>query len=217
MSEETWGTIPDQASVWDRRFQRVPRQFYRETPVSGKTRDVGEFLLSCGVKNVLDVGCAVGRWTMYLSRLGMSCAGVDISPIAIDMAKSWAKQQSRDIDFRVASASQLPFPDASFDGIVASGLIDHVLFSEGTKAMSEIHRVLKVGGVLFLSLDGQESDPAPHETLPDGSWVYTEDDLQGVVWRYYTDDEARALLAGFQEILWETTPTGDRWIYASKK
>ncbi|MGI6643492.1 MAG: class I SAM-dependent methyltransferase [Bacillota bacterium] len=217
MSKKTQGCVFDQAEVWDGRYRRIPKRFYRDTPISGKIRDVGEFLLSCGVKDVLDVGCGVGRWALHFSRLGMVPTGVDISPVAISLAKSLAQEQSRQIDYRVASACQMPFPDAYFDGVVASSIIDHLTLSEGTKAMSEIHRVLKPGGFLFVSLDAQEPDASLHETLPDGSWVYTEGNLQGVVWRHYTGDEARALLGGFQEILWETTPTGDRWIYAKKK
>ncbi len=54
--------------------------------------------------------------------------------------------------FSTADARSIPFPDASFDAVLANHMLYHV--SERHQALKEIRRVLKPGGVLFASTMG---------------------------------------------------------------
>jgi len=47
----------------------------------------------------------------------------------------------------VADAHDLPFADASFDGVIAQAVLEHVL--DPTRVVAEMHRVLKSGGIVF--------------------------------------------------------------------
>ena len=49
-----------------------------------------------------------------------------------------------------ASVYQLPFPDETFSAVIATELLEHL--KEPRQAISEIHRVLKPGGVLLLTV-----------------------------------------------------------------
>lgn len=46
----------------------------------------------------------------------------------------------------------LPFPDDTFDGVLASHCVEHWECNEAAKVMSECRRVLKTGGILLVSV-----------------------------------------------------------------
>lgn len=95
----------------------------------------------------LDVGCGNGELTFELSRLKKvkSMVGVDIARNAILLAKSKYPK----ITFEVGSVSDLPFKNSTFDFVVASELVEHVLDTE--VMFEEFNRVLKIGGRLMLT------------------------------------------------------------------
>ena len=55
------------------------------------------------------------------------------------------------VEFRVASATDLPFEDASFDTVVCWEVLEHLPKTSEQRAFDEIHRVLRPGGTLYLS------------------------------------------------------------------
>ena len=95
---------------------------------------------------VLDVGCGGGYLSEALAELGHSVSGIDLSETAIENAKNHAKKSNLTIDYRAGSVFQLPYPDAHFDVVVASDVLEHV--GDVPRALAEIYRVLKPGGVL---------------------------------------------------------------------
>lgn len=217
---------PDQAEAWDKRYKSVPGVF-RDMPLSGKTTDVAEFLASCGVSRVLDIGCGSGRWSILFASMGMKPIGIDISPKAIELAREWTSSLGLDAQFRVADVCELTgesgaltsteSTEGGFDAAVASSVLDYMPLADAKKAMAGISKVLRTGGLLFVSLDAEGPGGQEHTVLGDGTFVYLDGSYAGVMWRHYTDDEARELLADFDVLHWETTPVGDRWIYAIKR
>jgi glycosyltransferase involved in cell wall biosynthesis len=104
--------------------------------------------------SVLETGCGWGRLSLPISRLATSYVGVDFVPALI--AK--AKESLPDLDFRVASAADLPFEDGSFDVVVAVTCVSsfaHIFDA----VLAECRRVLKPSGViLFLEEDYARMD-----------------------------------------------------------
>jgi ubiquinone/menaquinone biosynthesis C-methylase UbiE len=93
----------------------------------------------------LDVGCGTGIFTELICE---TCAPASV--IAVDLAESQIaharKRVTRKVEFRIADAQQLPFPDASFD-VVASALVMNFV-PDRTRAMSEMRRVARPGGLV---------------------------------------------------------------------
>ncbi|HEX3453412.1 MAG TPA: methyltransferase domain-containing protein [Gaiellaceae bacterium] len=95
---------------------------------------------------VLDLGCAAGAISHYLSTLDCGTVGVDAEPLAVEKARQFFPG----LDFQLANVARLPFEDASFDKAVAADLVEH-LDDETFRAMlRETHRVLRPGGTLSL-------------------------------------------------------------------
>lgn len=98
----------------------------------------------------LDIGCGEGHNTRLLAKRGARMTAVDISKIFIRHALDLEREEPMGIDYRVASAVRLPFPDASFD--FAAGFMSFMDIAETETVLSEAHRVLKPGGFLQFSI-----------------------------------------------------------------
>lgn len=86
---------------------------------------------------ILDVGCGEGYVTYHLhkQRPHAEITGIDSSKEIIELAK----KLHPGINFEVASAEKIPFPDKSFDTVVASELLEHL--PDPSIAIKECSRV----------------------------------------------------------------------------
>jgi SAM-dependent methyltransferase len=92
---------------------------------------------------VLDIGCAYGWALGGLRRPGRALYGVDPDPAALDVARA----SYPDVTFVCQGAAPLPFDDDSFDAVIFSDVIGLLTDEEMRRAVDEVHRVLRPGGV----------------------------------------------------------------------
>lgn len=106
-------------------------------------------------KTCLDAGCGGGRYTIALSRLGVrKVIGADISDQGLKEAKKRANILGiKNVAFKKGNVLKLPFKAESFDFVLSNGVLHHTVNTE--KGISEIARVLKKGGKMFLYLEGK--------------------------------------------------------------
>ena len=95
---------------------------------------------------VLDLGCAAGAISDYLSSLGCETVGVDAEPLAVEKARELFPALS----FQLANVARLPFEDSSFDKAVAADLVEHLDDQTFRAMLRETKRVLRPGGTLSL-------------------------------------------------------------------
>lgn len=94
----------------------------------------------------LDLGCGNGKTTSTLIDGGYEVTGVDFSSAAVEQCR----ERFKDSDFHVCSITDLPFDDRSFDYVTAVHVLEHLNDDELSQAVSEIRRVLKDGGCVFV-------------------------------------------------------------------
>lgn len=102
------------------------------------------------IHTVLDVGCGIGHWTQALSDFlpkDVKITGVDMEKKWVETALERTKNQRDRFDYKVSTAEKIPFPDASFDMVTCQTVLIHV--PDVKKAMKEMYRVLKPGGLLI--------------------------------------------------------------------
>ncbi len=99
-------------------------------------------------KRVLDVACGEGYGAALLARTAALVTGVDISPQAIEHARSEYGRLSN-ARFACASCTQLPLPDASVDVAISFETLEHI--HEQEAFVDELARVLAPEGVLLIS------------------------------------------------------------------
>ena len=110
-------------------------------------------LLGDEPKKHLDVGCGPGYTLIPLIKKGWDVAGIDISEEMLERAKKNISEADCDVTqvpLSKGSIEDLQFEDNSFDSIACIGVVEY-LKSDG-KALSELHRVLKPGGTLVITI-----------------------------------------------------------------
>lgn len=134
--------------------------------LSGRTKFVFEYLKEADVinKKVLDIGCGYGWFEYNVLNMGVDHIwGLELSEKDILTAKSGVRNER--VTFQVGSAIALPFEDNFFDCVVSWEVIEHIPPNTEAQMLKEINRVLKDGGVFYLStpyrsLVGTVLDPA---------------------------------------------------------
>lgn len=95
-------------------------------------------------QQILEVGCATGDLSAYLSEKGQAVTGIDRSAQMIKLAQS----KYPTLNFQVADAQALPFSSQQFDVVISASLIN--LVAEPQAMINELFRVCKMGGTLSL-------------------------------------------------------------------
>jgi arsenite methyltransferase len=113
---------------------------------------------------VLDVGCGSGWATRLLADYAFDgrVTGIDISDEMVQLARDSSKDHSN-VDFEVASAEQLPFETNEFTH--AFSMESLYYYRNIPKALAEIHRVLKRGGLFAAVVDLYWENEATHQWI----------------------------------------------------
>jgi SAM-dependent methyltransferase len=98
----------------------------------------------------LDIGCGAGRDAIFLARLGYRSIGVDLSETALAVARQRAREAGVSVEWRRASALDLPLPDSSVEFATDRGCFQHIPEGERGRYASELARVLKPRGHFLL-------------------------------------------------------------------
>jgi ubiquinone/menaquinone biosynthesis C-methylase UbiE len=106
------------------------------------------FLENIPGKKLLDVGCGPGRDAKYFSEHGMEVVGIDLTANFIKLAiVNVPKAIFKQMDMR-----KLDFANESFDGIWSCASFLHIPKKEAKDTLLNLNRVLKPGGLIFVSV-----------------------------------------------------------------
>jgi SAM-dependent methyltransferase len=148
-------------SVYDRVYRGEPAwEIGHPQPVVVELADRGLLL-----GDLLDVGCGTGEHTILAAERGASALGVDLSPLAIELATEKARIRNNAASFLVGDARDLKTLGQVFDVVLDSGLF-HVFESEAERQRytSSLAGVVRLDGRVYVTCisDRQGGDWGPH-------------------------------------------------------
>ncbi len=114
-----------------------------------RNADVIVETLDLAGKRVVDVGCGDGHLARHMARHGAAVLGVECSPRQLAKARAAEPQPGVEIVEGVGQA--LPAADASADVVVFFNSLHHIPPDFMVPALAEAARVLKPGGVVYVS------------------------------------------------------------------
>lgn len=165
--------------------------------------DFAGFPSARGLK-VLEIGVGMGADYLEWLKAGAHATGVDLSAASIQRARQRCEAAGFNPDLRIADAEQLPFPDNHFDVVYSYGVMHH---SPNTQqCVREVLRVLRPGGRAKIMVYHHPSLTGAMLWLRYGllgrkalrQCVFEHLESPGT--KTYTQDEARQLMAGFDEL-----------------
>ena len=111
---------------------------------------------------LVDVGCGTGRDMAWFESKGITVAGIDLSMGMLVYARENVLGDLVSMNMR-----NLGFCDAYFDGVWCCASLLHLPKTEAAYALQEMHRILKPGGMLILSIQEGNSENWEDGFVPD--------------------------------------------------
>ena len=146
--------------------------------------------LGAGPHRILDCAVGIGTQALGLRSLGHHVAGADLSEGALRRARAEAAHRGLTVPLMVADMRHLPFADGSLDAVVCVDALAHQpSVGEATKALREMARVVRPGGMVLVSLRDYEAarrDLLPG-TLPQVSRTPHDETIAFQVWDWHAD------------------------------
>jgi ubiquinone/menaquinone biosynthesis C-methylase UbiE len=109
-------------------------------------------LASAKGKDVIDIGCGAGEFTLEIAAIATKVAAIDLSKRALK--KAFENLQSKKLtntEFRLARADQLPFSNESFDLAISR----RGPAFDTSESVKEVYRVLREGGQVMVQGIGE--------------------------------------------------------------
>lgn len=206
---EELGFNPQDQKIWNNLFLNVPLD-WKTAEATKDMKDCLQFFEMHNVKSVLDVGCGIGIWAMFLSKAGFEVKGYDFSSNAIKFASRWAAEDSVQIEYKCCPITGNPFPREKFDGVIAAKVLDNISKDELEIAIAKIFKCLKDKGLLFCLFN-------PYMTPEEIKEKEKSDNpTKGITLTIYTDVELRNLFPRFKLLDFKVYEYGFRGLFLKK-
>ncbi len=127
-----------------------------------------EPFISLAGRSVLDMGAGTGGLLLACQRHGASrLVGIEVEPPLHELAQ--LRLAGTGIECLLTDGDTVPLPDASFDVIVSTHVIEHVV--SPSRYLAEVARLLKPDGVILLACPNRLWPQEPHAQLPFLPWL----------------------------------------------
>jgi len=153
----------------------------------------GRKILDCGAGGVLPP-------LALFHQHGLEGWGIDVSAAQLDKARAFCAHQGIDLHLRQGDMRHLPFDDATFDYAYEHYSMCHLSHADTARAVDEMRRVLKDGGLGFLGVISTDTWPKASfgEERAPGEFLGHEYGDEPTLHSMFTDDAADQLVAAWE-------------------
>lgn len=172
--------------AWEEEYRKKGRIW------SGQTDSLPK--LSPG-SHVLELGCGNGKTLSAMLKTDWQVTAIDISPSAVGLCQELVMDVNDRFTVFVGDAEELTLPDNFFDAVFAYHVIGHAVLEGRTKMASEIRRVLKKDGKLFIRVFTiRDMRAGTGEKLEKDTYFRGN----GIITHYFEEEELSGLFSGFK-------------------
>ena len=155
-----------------------------------------------GVQKILDVGSGTGRHLIFFSKKGFEIYGFDASPKAISIAKEWLAEENLNVKIKLnRMEAKFPYADNFFDAVISIQVIHHNKMKDILMTVREIERVLRKGGVIFITfprLEGRGGlDDWKLKEVERGTYIPQAGQEKGLPHHFFTMEEIHDVFSSF--------------------
>lgn len=141
---------------WDEIYSRE-REIGKEHP---DLKKIAKIFKREKVKKILDLGCGKGRNLIFLAKKGFKMYGIDYSKVGLKILKENLKKEKLKANLKLGNIfKKLPYRKNFFDALISIRVIHHQKIEKIRKLIKEIERILKPGGLIFVTCLGREKIP----------------------------------------------------------
>ena len=156
-------------------------------------------------KKILD--CGAGGATPPLSLFyehGFETHGIDISIEQIKLAEEFAQKKGQKLNIIKGDMRSLPYEDESFSYVLSYNTIFHLSKNDMKKAIKEMRRVLKKGGLLFVNfMSVDDKYFGEGKEIRKGEFVLTDENGEERFRSFLENSEINEYFEGFKLLLHE--------------
>lgn len=152
-----------------------------------------------GKTRVYDLGCGIGRHTVYLAQQGFEVYASDVSADGLDETRRWLDKENLEAELVSSDLTQIPYSDKFFDSILAVNVVYHAM-REGVEAcLAEVQRALRPEGLFFVTFNSKQSnDYGRGQQVDENTFIKTEGIEKGIPHYFVDRNELDRLLGGFE-------------------
>lgn len=141
------------ANTWD--WDQMPSHDFRAWAYNGcvSYELIDRWKLEHKYTEVLDLGTGLGRNARMLAQYGFNVRGLDIDQIPLQYARAISSENYiPNLKYDLGDMMNMPYDDNTFDAVFADNIVYLTGFDGMCRAISEIHRVLRPNGEVFVKL-----------------------------------------------------------------
>ncbi|NVM34922.1 MAG: class I SAM-dependent methyltransferase [Candidatus Lokiarchaeota archaeon] len=183
---------------WDDIFNEKGKVFLEPHPEMAR---ISELLKAKGAKRILDLGCGSGRHLLFFLKKGFEVYGMDASPRGISIAEQWLLEENLKADIKLHRMEEkFPYEDNFFDAIISIQVIHHNKMKEILITISEIVRILRKGGIIFITFPrfGEIwNETSDLKEIEKGTYIPQKGKEKGLPHHFFTVEEIQDVFSSF--------------------
>jgi cyclopropane fatty-acyl-phospholipid synthase-like methyltransferase len=188
--------VPQPTNAWNQIFKQKGIVF---TEPHDAMPGVLRLLEDKQAGTILDLGCGSGRHTVYFAQQGFSVYGLDNSPQGIKLTRRWLTEEGLKDNLELQDMmEELPYEDSFFDAVVSVQVIHHATIATIKGIVNEIFRVLKTGGLVFITVTMFKHRKVKFEEIESNTFVPFEGPEKGLPHHCFTPKELREVFGAFE-------------------
>ena len=174
------------------------KEYHPENP-DGIVVDLISILGKRRAERVLDLGCGAGRHVIYLAERGFEMYGADISETGLELTKKRLESRKLEAEVIRCNMRSIPYIRSCFDAVICIQTIYHQKLKGIQETISEIHRILKKGGLLLADFPSRRSSKYGEGVeVEENTFMQENGAEKGVLHHFVDENELQELLRNFR-------------------